>query len=109
MSSTPRPPVWPPAARCWPRVWDSLRRKPSSSRAGLRVGTLVAAAGFALLVPDLGLPGMLGSMLVAGLGMGTAMPGYTAAPAVPCRIAAGPHVSRVNRSRPARTVSMTNR
>ncbi|RRS01400.1 MFS transporter [Glycomyces terrestris] len=46
----------------------------------LRVGTVVAALGFALLIPDLGLPGMLGSMLVAGLGMGTAMPGYTAGP-----------------------------
>lgn len=41
---------------------------------------LVAALGFALLIPDLGLFGMFASMVVAGLGMGTAMPGYTAGP-----------------------------
>lgn len=46
----------------------------------LRVGTVAAACGFALLIPDLGAVGLLASMLVAGLGMGTATPGYTAGP-----------------------------
>lgn len=46
----------------------------------LRVGTVTAAAGFALLVPNLGLWVLIASILLIGLGLGIAMPGYTAGP-----------------------------
>ena len=48
----------------------------------LRVGSATATVGFALLVPDLGLWPLIGSMLLIGLGLGTAMPGYTAGPSL---------------------------
>ena len=46
----------------------------------LRVGSLVAFAGFALLVPDLGMAVLLIAILLIGFGLGIAMPGYTAGP-----------------------------
>lgn len=46
----------------------------------LRAGSLVAFAGFALLVPDLGAVPLIGAVMLIGLGLGTAMPGYTAGP-----------------------------
>lgn len=46
----------------------------------LRAGSLVALAGFALLVPDLGAVPLIGAVMLIGLGLGTAMPGYTAGP-----------------------------
>ncbi|MBC3760748.1 MFS transporter [Quadrisphaera oryzae] len=46
----------------------------------LRVGDAVALLGYALLVPDLGLVGIVVSVLLVGLGLGTAMPGFTAGP-----------------------------
>ncbi|MGL5927397.1 MAG: MFS transporter [Dermatophilaceae bacterium] len=46
----------------------------------LRVGTAVAAIGYALLVPNLGVWPMVASILLIGLGLGIAMPGYTAGP-----------------------------
>ncbi|MEZ5088438.1 MAG: MFS transporter [Micropruina sp.] len=46
----------------------------------LRVGSLVAVAGFAVLIPDAGWLPLIGSILLIGLGLGIAMPGYTAGP-----------------------------
>ena len=46
----------------------------------LRVGCTVAVAGFVLLVPDAGAVPMFVAILLIGLGLGIAMPGYTAGP-----------------------------
>lgn len=46
----------------------------------LRIGTVVAFVGFALLVPDLGVWSLILAILLIGLGLGIAMPGYTAGP-----------------------------
>lgn len=46
----------------------------------LRIGTAVALAGFALLVLDAGLWPLIAATLLIGLGLGIAMPGYTAGP-----------------------------
>ncbi|OLM17832.1 MULTISPECIES: MFS transporter [unclassified Pseudonocardia] len=46
----------------------------------LRVGGSVALAGFVLLVPDAGAAAIVVAILLVGLGLGTAMPGYTAGP-----------------------------
>lgn len=46
----------------------------------LRAGTAVALAGFCLLIPDIGAVGIFLSIGLIGLGIGTAMPGYTAGP-----------------------------
>lgn len=46
----------------------------------LRVGSTTAALGFILLIPDLGVVPLMISNLVIGLGLGIAMPGYTAGP-----------------------------
>lgn len=46
----------------------------------LRVGGAVALLGFVLLIPDAGPVALFGSIALIGLGLGTAMPGYTAGP-----------------------------
>ncbi len=46
----------------------------------LRVGTVMAFVGYALLILDLGLWAIIVALLIAGLGQGIAMPGYTAGP-----------------------------
>lgn len=46
----------------------------------LRVGTPVALLGFVLLIPDAGLVMILVAILLTGLGLGIAVPGYTAGP-----------------------------
>lgn len=46
----------------------------------LRIGTLVAFIGYALLIPDLGMVLLVVAVLIVGLGLGIAMPGYTAGP-----------------------------
>ncbi len=46
----------------------------------LRVGSGVAAVGFVVLVFDLGIVGILVAMLLIGVGLGVATPGYTAGP-----------------------------
>ncbi len=46
----------------------------------LRVGGAVALIGFAALIPDAGALPLFGSIALIGLGIGTAMPGYTAGP-----------------------------
>lgn len=46
----------------------------------LRVGGVVALAGFGLLIVDLGPVPLFLAILLIGLGLGTAMPGYTAGP-----------------------------
>ncbi|MEZ5087671.1 MAG: MFS transporter [Tessaracoccus sp.] len=46
----------------------------------LRVGTLTALLGFVLLVPDLGAWPLIAAIFLIGLGLGIAMPGYTAGP-----------------------------
>ncbi|MGI6878903.1 MFS transporter [Microbacterium sp. gxy059] len=46
----------------------------------LRVGCAIAACGFTLLAVDLGAAGLLGAILLIGIGLGIAMPGYTAGP-----------------------------
>lgn len=46
----------------------------------LRVGGVTALAGFVLLVVDVGAWSLFASIFVIGLGLGTAMPGYTAGP-----------------------------
>ncbi|GAA1324927.1 MFS transporter [Leucobacter albus] len=48
----------------------------------LRAGSATAVAGFALLVPDLGAAPLIGAMLLIGLGLGVAMPGYAAGPSL---------------------------
>lgn len=46
----------------------------------LRVGGLTALVGFGLLIVDLGAVALFAAILIIGLGLGTAMPGYTAGP-----------------------------
>ncbi len=46
----------------------------------LRVGGAVALLGFVVLIPDIGPVTLFGSLALIGLGLGTAMPGYTAGP-----------------------------
>lgn len=46
----------------------------------LRVGSLVAFAGFVAMVPSAGVGILVVSILLIGLGLGIAMPGYTAGP-----------------------------
>lgn len=46
----------------------------------LRVGCLVAFLGFAAMVPSAGVGVLIVSILLIGLGLGIAMPGYTAGP-----------------------------
>lgn len=46
----------------------------------LRVGGCVAFVGFAILIPDAGPLPIFVSLLLIGLGLGIAMPGYTAGP-----------------------------
>lgn len=46
----------------------------------LRVGGVAALAGFVLLVPSAGAVPLFGAILLIGLGLGIAMPGYTAGP-----------------------------
>ena len=46
----------------------------------LRVGTVTAVLGFAALVPSAGLALLIGGTFLIGLGVGVAMPGYTAGP-----------------------------
>ena len=46
----------------------------------LRVGGLTASVGFGLLIVDLGAVALFAAILIIGLGLGTAMPGYTAGP-----------------------------
>lgn len=44
----------------------------------IRLGALIATVGFALLIPDAGLWGLLGAATIIGGGMGLATPGFTA-------------------------------
>lgn len=46
----------------------------------LRVGGLTALVGFGLLIVDLGAVALFAAILIIGLGLGVAMPGYTAGP-----------------------------
>ncbi|MFV0373308.1 MFS transporter [Microbacterium sp.] len=46
----------------------------------LRIGTFVALGGFVLLIPSLGIWVLIAAVLLIGLGLGIAMPGYTAGP-----------------------------
>lgn len=46
----------------------------------LRVGSTTALLGFVMLIVDAGPWSLIASMLVIGLGLGVAMPGYTAGP-----------------------------
>lgn len=46
----------------------------------LRVGGVVAFSGFLLLIPDVGAIPLFAAVLLVGLGLGVAMPGYTAGP-----------------------------
>lgn len=46
----------------------------------LRVGGLTALVGFGLVIVDLGAVALFAAILLIGLGLGTAMPGYTAGP-----------------------------
>lgn len=46
----------------------------------LRVGGIIAFAGFALLIVDAGPVPLFAAILLIGLGLGIAMPGYTAGP-----------------------------
>ena len=48
----------------------------------LRVGTVVALVGFAALIPDAGAAALFVAILLIGLGLGVAMPGYTAGPSL---------------------------
>lgn len=48
----------------------------------LRVGSIVALLGFAVLVPDLGAVPLVVAILLVGLGLGIASPGYTAGPSL---------------------------
>lgn len=48
----------------------------------LRVGAVVALAGFATLIPDAGAAVLFVAILLIGLGLGVAMPGYTAGPSL---------------------------
>lgn len=51
----------------------------------LRVGGSVALAGFLLLIPELGLAPLFVAILLIGLGLGIAVPGYTAGPTLLAR------------------------
>ncbi len=46
----------------------------------LRVGSLVAVAGFTAMIPDAGAATLIIGIALIGLGLGIAMPGYTAGP-----------------------------
>ncbi len=46
----------------------------------LRVGTAIGFAGYALLILDFGMAWLVVAVLIIGLGLGIAMPGYTAGP-----------------------------
>ncbi len=46
----------------------------------LRVGTVIAFVGYALLIPNLGMVPLVVAVFVVGFGLGIAMPGYTAGP-----------------------------
>ncbi|MGO1629672.1 MAG: MFS transporter [Microbacterium sp.] len=46
----------------------------------LKIGTIIATLGYALLIPNLGPWALIISILLIGLGLGIAMPGYTAGP-----------------------------
>lgn len=48
----------------------------------LRVGSAAAVVGFIVLVPNAGLIGLLAAMLLIGLGVGIALPGYVAGPSL---------------------------
>lgn len=48
----------------------------------LRVGALAALAGFATMIPDAGTAVLFIAILLIGLGLGVAMPGYTAGPSL---------------------------
>lgn len=48
----------------------------------LRVGGLVALLGFGALIPDAGAVLLFAAILLIGLGLGIAMPGYTAGPSL---------------------------
>jgi len=48
----------------------------------LRVGSGVAVLGFALFVPDLGAVTLFAGVLLIGMGLGIAMPGYAAGPSL---------------------------
>ncbi|RCS62077.1 MULTISPECIES: MFS transporter [Microbacterium] len=48
----------------------------------LRTGSATALIGFVVLIPDLGMASILAAMLLIGLGLGIAMPGYTAGPSL---------------------------
>lgn len=51
-----------------------------SPRILLRIGTGIAFTGFALLIPSFGVGLLLVAIMLIGLGLGIAMPGYTAGP-----------------------------
>ncbi|WP_197977579.1 MULTISPECIES: MFS transporter [Plantibacter] len=53
-----------------------------SPAALLRVGSIVALLGFVVLVPDLGTVPLVVAILLVGLGLGIASPGYTAGPSL---------------------------
>ena len=48
----------------------------------LRVGCAVATVGYVVLIPQAGLALFIASMFLIGLGLGVAMPGYTAGPSL---------------------------
>ncbi len=52
----------------------------------LRTGSTIAIVSFALFIPDAGLPLILVAMAVSGLGIGIAVPGYTAGPTLSMKL-----------------------
>ncbi|MFZ4841991.1 MFS transporter [Mycetocola saprophilus] len=48
----------------------------------LRVGAAVSLAGFLVLIPNAGIPPLVIALFLIGLGLGLAMPGYTAGPSL---------------------------
>ena len=48
----------------------------------LRVGSAVAVLGFVILIPSIGAVALVAAMLLIGLGLGIAMPGYAAGPSL---------------------------
>ena len=48
----------------------------------LRMGGVIALIGFVVLIPDLGMVAIFGAIALIGLGLGIAMPGYTAGPSL---------------------------
>ncbi|RKQ89387.1 putative MFS family arabinose efflux permease [Mycolicibacterium mucogenicum 261Sha1.1M5] len=48
----------------------------------LKVGSAIAVLGFAVLIPDAGPVPLVAAMVLIGLGLGIAMPGYTAGPSL---------------------------